>query len=90
MPIRPPSLHSHYPACGGSQTTAPRSDALMPGHLHHACPRCGCKDLQVQAANPAQVLLAWVRKPCGCNDNVRGINTEIASFHVQLHPGESV
>lgn len=61
-PIRPPSLHSHYPACDWSQTTAPRSDALLPGHLHHACPRCGCKDLQVQAANPTQVLLAWVRQ----------------------------
>ena len=62
MPIRPPPLHDHCSACGLSQTSAPRSDAVLPGHLHHTCPRCGCKDLQVQAANPAQVLLAWARQ----------------------------
>ncbi len=55
-------MHYHYPAYHWSKTVAPRSDALGPGDLHHACPRCGCKDLQVQAANPTQVLLAWVRQ----------------------------
>lgn len=60
--MRPAPMHYHYPACHWSKTIAPRNDALGPGDLHHACTRCGCKDLQVRDANPAQEPLAWVRQ----------------------------
>ena len=50
MPIRPEPRTYYCPSCGWQKTTAPRSDALMPGDFYSECPRCGNKDLKVREA----------------------------------------
>lgn len=59
MPI-PPRPHTYRcPACHWSKTVAPRSDVLMPGIDHFdACPACGHRPLETQAAGPVRVSLA--------------------------------
>ena len=51
MPI-PSRPHSYRcPTCGWTKTVVPRSDVLMPGIDHFdACPACGHRPLETQAA----------------------------------------
>jgi hypothetical protein len=59
MPI-PPRPHTYRcSACHWSKTVAPRSDVLMPGIDHFdACPACGHRPLETQAAGVARTMLA--------------------------------
>ncbi len=41
MPIRPEPRRYFCPSCGWEKTVQPKSDALMPGDLYSACPKCG-------------------------------------------------
>lgn len=50
MPIRPEPRTYYCPKCGWQKTTAPRSDALMPGEFYSECPRCGNTQLTIRKA----------------------------------------
>jgi ribosomal protein L37E len=65
MPIRPEPRTYTCTACGWSATTAPRSDALMPGDNFSQCPRCGNTALNVQKANLLDVIGGHVKKLLG-------------------------
>ena len=38
MPVRPSPMTYRCPSCGWSKTTAPKSDALLPGEFFTKCP----------------------------------------------------
>lgn len=59
MPI-PPRPHTYRcTACHWSKTVAPRSDALIRGIDHFdACPTCGHRPLETQAASAGWAALA--------------------------------
>ena len=59
MPIPPRPYTYRCPACYWSKTVAPRSDVLMRGIDHFdACPACGHKPLETQAASAARATIA--------------------------------
>ena len=58
MPIRPHPLTHSCPACGWSHTTAPFSDALLPGDMPKECPKCRHTPIDHQRATPTQATLA--------------------------------
>ncbi|PKN49387.1 MAG: hypothetical protein CVU58_03885 [Deltaproteobacteria bacterium HGW-Deltaproteobacteria-16] len=51
MPIRPMPVTYRCPSCGWSKTTAPKSDALLPGDFFTKCQRCGHSPLDICKAS---------------------------------------
>lgn len=58
MPIQPRPCTYHCPSCGWSKTTAPLSDALMPGEYFDRCPKCGGEELTRRPASLVDLTLA--------------------------------
>lgn len=58
MPFQPPPTKYTCPKCGWKKTTAPKTDALMPGDYYTACPSCGHTDLKVKVVSSIQGQLA--------------------------------
>ncbi|NBK21592.1 MAG: hypothetical protein EOM68_06165 [Spirochaetia bacterium] len=47
--------------CGWSKTVSPNSDALLPGEVVSACPKCGNEELQAKKASLIAKLMATVK-----------------------------
>ena len=63
MPIAPSPMTYRCQKCGWSQTTTPKSDALMPGDYYDACPQCGDESLESSPADlVSAVVMGVVRK----------------------------
>lgn len=54
MPFPPPPMTYTCSKCGWRKTTAPKSDALMPGDHYTACPSCGHTGLKVKVVSGMQ------------------------------------
>ncbi|TYC55192.1 hypothetical protein ETQ85_14305 [Zoogloea oleivorans] len=51
MPIKPSAQTYRCPACNWSKTVVPNGDALIPGDISSACPKCGHKQLESKKAS---------------------------------------
>lgn len=58
MAIVPSAFTYTCPSCDWSKTVTPRSDALMPGELFSACPKCGHSPLPQRPAGALEGALA--------------------------------
>jgi len=66
MPIPPPPLTFHCPACGWCRTVIPRSDALFQGvDWFERCPQCDSQSLQRRPATAAEILKAKLQRLFG-------------------------
>lgn len=66
MPLRPKPSTFTCPACGWRKTTAPRSDAVLPGlDWFVSCPKCGNEDLAVRKANVLEAIGVKLRNQIG-------------------------
>jgi predicted RNA-binding Zn-ribbon protein involved in translation (DUF1610 family) len=62
MPIRPEPRTYYCPKCGWQKTTAPRSDALMPGDFYAECPKCGNPDIKIREAGFLTKLVSAINR----------------------------